>query len=116
MLEIGLLQGAMVRRRLADYVALTKPRVVVMVLITTLVGYHLGADGHAHLAGLLITPVAEACALRARAMAAMVRGSVMDRTSTPWPSRRGAPTVDPRRCTCLALDQDPDPAAECSGS
>ena len=44
-LEIGLLQGALVKRRLADYVALTKPRVVVMVLITTLVGYHLGADG-----------------------------------------------------------------------
>ena len=44
-LEIGTLQGAMVKRRLADYVALTKPGVVVMVLITTLVGYHLGADG-----------------------------------------------------------------------
>jgi protoheme IX farnesyltransferase len=44
-LEIGTLQGALVKRRLADYVALTKPGVVVMVLITTLVGYHLGADG-----------------------------------------------------------------------
>lgn len=44
-LEIGLLQGAIVKRRLADYAALTKPGVVVMVLITTLVGYHLGADG-----------------------------------------------------------------------
>ena len=44
-LEIGLVQGAIVKRRLADYVALTKPGVVVMVLITTLVGYHLGADG-----------------------------------------------------------------------
>jgi protoheme IX farnesyltransferase len=43
-LQIGLLQGAIVKRRLADYVALTKPGVVVMVLITTLVGYHLGAD------------------------------------------------------------------------
>ena len=44
-LEIDTLQGALVKRRLADYVALTKPGVVVMVLITTLVGYHLGADG-----------------------------------------------------------------------
>lgn len=44
-LEIGLVAGAVVKRRLADYVALTKPGVVLMVLITTLVGYHLGADG-----------------------------------------------------------------------
>src|SRR5262245_65599744 len=34
-----------VRQRLADYLALTKPRVVVMVLVTTLVGFYLGADG-----------------------------------------------------------------------
>jgi protoheme IX farnesyltransferase len=44
-LEIGTLQGTLVKQRLSDYVALTKPGVVVMVLITTLVGYHLGADG-----------------------------------------------------------------------
>jgi len=44
-LEVALLQGALVRRRLADYVELTKPRVVVMVLITTFVGSHLGAEG-----------------------------------------------------------------------
>jgi protoheme IX farnesyltransferase len=31
------------RRRLADFVALGKPRVVVMVVLTTLVGYYLGA-------------------------------------------------------------------------
>ncbi len=36
---------ALVRRRLADYVALTKPRVVLMVLVTTLVGYYLGSRG-----------------------------------------------------------------------
>jgi len=41
-LEIGTLQGALVKRRLADYVALTKPRVIAMVLVTTLVGYYLG--------------------------------------------------------------------------
>ena len=33
------------RQRLADYLALTKPRVVAMVLVTTLVGFYLGADG-----------------------------------------------------------------------
>ena len=32
------------RRRLADFLALTKPRVVLMVLLTTLVGYYLGAS------------------------------------------------------------------------
>src|SRR5262245_29578836 len=34
-----------VRQRAADYLALTKPRVVLMVLVTTLVGYYLGSDG-----------------------------------------------------------------------
>lgn len=33
------------RQRLTDYLALTKPRVVLMVLITTFVGYYLGAAG-----------------------------------------------------------------------
>lgn len=33
------------RRRLADYFALTKPRVVSMVLVTTFAGYYLGAGG-----------------------------------------------------------------------
>jgi protoheme IX farnesyltransferase len=35
--------GRLVRRRLADYLALTKPRVVLMVLVTTAVGYYLGS-------------------------------------------------------------------------
>ena len=35
--------GAVVRRRLADYLALAKPRVVLMVLVTTTVGYSLGS-------------------------------------------------------------------------
>ena len=36
------------RRQVAsDLVALTKPRVVVMVLVTTLVGYHVGLAGSA---------------------------------------------------------------------
>src|SRR5262249_25024648 len=33
------------RHRLADYLALTKPRVVAMVLVTTVVGFYLGAEG-----------------------------------------------------------------------
>jgi protoheme IX farnesyltransferase len=36
--------SGVVARRLADYVTLTKPRVVVMVLVTTFVGYYLGSD------------------------------------------------------------------------
>lgn len=36
--------GAATRQRLADYAALTKPRVVLMVLVTTAVGYYLGAE------------------------------------------------------------------------
>jgi protoheme IX farnesyltransferase len=42
MTPAALLQREQVRRRLADYVALTKPRVIAMVLVTTLVGYYLG--------------------------------------------------------------------------
>jgi protoheme IX farnesyltransferase len=37
--------GAVAARRLADYAELGKPRVVVMVLFTTFVGYYLGATG-----------------------------------------------------------------------
>ena len=36
---------AVERRRLADFVELTKPRVVVMVLVTTFVGFYLGSPG-----------------------------------------------------------------------
>ncbi|HYB92109.1 MAG TPA: heme o synthase [Candidatus Binataceae bacterium] len=36
---------AAVRGRLSDYLALTKPRVVLMVLVTTLAGFYLGARG-----------------------------------------------------------------------
>jgi len=39
-------QGAC--RRAADYLALTMPRVVLMVLITTFVGFYLGSPGHLH--------------------------------------------------------------------
>jgi protoheme IX farnesyltransferase len=37
-------QGIPIRQRLTDYLILTKPRVVLMVLITTLVGFYLGAS------------------------------------------------------------------------
>lgn len=33
------------RRRVADFLTLTKPRVVLMVLVTTFVGYYLGSAG-----------------------------------------------------------------------
>jgi len=35
-------------RQTAAYLALTKPRVVLMVLITTFVGFYLGSPGHLH--------------------------------------------------------------------
>jgi protoheme IX farnesyltransferase len=43
------------RRRLVDFVALTKPRVVLMVLVTTLVGFHLGSAGRSDYVRLLHT-------------------------------------------------------------
>ena len=45
----------LVRRRLADYLALTKPRVVVLVLLTTAVGFYLGSAGRPVLDTLLVT-------------------------------------------------------------
>jgi len=54
--------GAGVRQRAADYVALTKPRVVMMVLVTTLVGYYLGTEGTPSLLRLLHTLLATALA------------------------------------------------------
>ncbi len=59
---VGTWQGEVVLRRLADYSALTKPRVVAMVLVTTLVGYYLGAQGMADAAPLLHTLLGTALA------------------------------------------------------
>jgi heme o synthase len=56
------LTAAAVRQRAADYVALTKPRVVMMVLVTTLVGYYLGSDGAPTLLRLLHTLLGTALA------------------------------------------------------
>ena len=55
-------QGAAVRQRLADYVALGKPRVVLMVLVTTLVGYYLGSRGAIQVVPLLHTLLGTALA------------------------------------------------------
>jgi protoheme IX farnesyltransferase len=54
--------GDAVRRRMADYVALAKPRVVSMVLVTTAVGYYLGSAGSPRLAPLLWTLLGTAIA------------------------------------------------------
>ena len=51
-----------VRQRLADYVELTKPRIVAMVLVATLVGYYLGCAGLPHPVALLHTLVGTALA------------------------------------------------------
>src|SRR5262245_8415088 len=51
-----------VRQRAADYLALTKPRVVLMVLLTTLAGFYLGSDGRASVGLLLNTLVGTALA------------------------------------------------------
>ena len=51
----GLVEGELVPRRLADFIELTKPRVVVMVLVTTLVGFYLGSEGAFALGTLLHT-------------------------------------------------------------
>jgi heme o synthase len=49
-------------RRLADYVALTKPRVIALVLVTTAVGFYLGSAGRPPLLALAWTLVGTALA------------------------------------------------------
>lgn len=43
------------RRRALDFLLLTKPRVVAMVVVTTIVGYYLGSSGATHFLRLLST-------------------------------------------------------------
>src|SRR5262245_46282970 len=50
------------QRRLGDYLALTKPRVVVMVLVATAAGYYLGSTGLPALVPLLQTLLGTAVA------------------------------------------------------
>jgi protoheme IX farnesyltransferase len=54
--------GARERRKALDFLALTKPRVVLMVLVTTVVGYHLGSAGEADYLRLLHTLIGTALA------------------------------------------------------
>jgi len=58
-LDLGLTQA---RRRAADFLALTKPRMVLMILVTTLVGFYLGSRGGPEYGGLLATLVGTALA------------------------------------------------------
>jgi protoheme IX farnesyltransferase len=55
-------QQMTVRQRLTDYLALTKPRVVLMVLITTFVGYYLGSRNALESLPLLHTLIGTALA------------------------------------------------------
>ncbi|MFQ5829668.1 MAG: heme o synthase [Candidatus Methylomirabilia bacterium] len=50
------------RRRALDFLALTRPRVVLMVLVTTVVGYHLGSAGATDYPRLLHTLIGTALA------------------------------------------------------
>ncbi len=51
-----------VRRRALDFLELTKPRVIVMILLTTLVGFYLGSQGEPDYLGLLRTLIGTALA------------------------------------------------------
>jgi len=54
--------GSTARQRVTDYVALAKPRVVTMVLVTTCVGYYLGSSATPDLARLVHTLLGTALA------------------------------------------------------
>jgi heme o synthase len=89
-------QRTFVRQRLTDYLALTKPRVVLMVLITTFVGYYLGSSGTLDLAPLLHTLVGTALAaggtMALNQLMERHRDSQMLRTrQRPLPAGRLAP-------------------------
>jgi protoheme IX farnesyltransferase len=84
------------RRRVADLVALGKPRVVFMVLVTTLVGFHLGS--HAGQDYVLLLPTLIGTALAAAGTLALNQyferdiDALMERTrSRPLPDRRLQP-------------------------
>ncbi|MBI3078287.1 MAG: UbiA family prenyltransferase, partial [Deltaproteobacteria bacterium] len=55
-------ERANLRGRVMDFLALTKPRVVLMVLVTTLVGFYLGSRGAPDWVRLLLTLVGTALA------------------------------------------------------
>ncbi len=81
------------QRRVADFVALTKPRVVAMVLITTAVGFYLGGQGAFEpsvlLATLIGTGLAAAGTMALNQFAERDGDALMDRTRTrPLPAGR----------------------------
>jgi protoheme IX farnesyltransferase len=88
--------GTTARQRLSDYLALTKPRVVLMVLITTFVGYYLGATDGLETWRLMHTLVGTALAaggtLTLNQFMERRRDARMHRTRTrPLPDGRLAP-------------------------
>src|SRR5207247_810535 len=91
---VALWPGVIVRRRLADYLTLTKPRVVAMVLVTTAAGYYLGSAGTPRLVPLLHTLAGTALAA-AGPLALLARGR---RAGCAAPGRRlGRRARDARR-------------------
>jgi protoheme IX farnesyltransferase len=88
--------GTTTRQRLIDYLALTKPRVVLMVLITTFVGYYLGTttglEAWRLLHALLGTALAAGGTLTLNQFMERGRDARMHRTRTrPLPDGRLAP-------------------------
>jgi protoheme IX farnesyltransferase len=86
-----------VRGRAADYLELTKPRITVMVLVTTLAGYYLGAAGSFEITlalNLLIgTALASGGTLALNQYIERETDAVMNRTRhRPIPDKRIVPT------------------------
>jgi len=84
-------------RRIADFLELTKPRVSLMVLVTTCVGYYLGADsspGHSRLLATLIgTALASCGTLALNQFLERRTDALMERTRhRPVPDGRIQPT------------------------
>ena len=93
---VGIVADAMPRRALRDFLELTKPRVVTMVLVTTVVGFYLGSWGTPDLRLLAITLVGTAVAaggtLALNQYLERDADARMDRTrGRPLPSGRLAP-------------------------
>ena len=98
MMPVGVIAagGTTTRQRLSDYLALTKPRVVLMVLITTFVGYYLGTTSGLEIRRLLHALVGTALAaggtLTLNQFMERSRDARMHRTRTrPLPDGRLAP-------------------------
>ena len=89
--------GAVTSTRITDFVNLTKPRVVLMIVVTTAVAYHLGSVGHPDwihgLHTLIGTALAAAGTLGLNQFLERERDALMRRTQDrPIPSGRLAPS------------------------